>query len=331
MPGRPRRAFQRGTVPVRVDGCCLIARLQELEQRLVRVCGQPHRVVGQDEFAQCLAEECSLGSHRHAAIARGFRVGVGIECGIIDRAAARPEAGAADLVRIGLVRHRVGQMRHAAGMLRCPAAGEARHRKIKAAPEEMHRARLAEKAGPELLEYAIAVHQDLVKPAHRIRVIRCVLRILRKRDRVGDFVRYLVNGDVDSEVFQIGHDRRVEARDRLTGQRESPLGAVAGRDAERVIDEIEVDLERAVAVGDRRGRQPARRDVERDVPGVIEPGRLRQPDLAGDLGEELQHRAAVAPRRDWQVRPAGLLCVGHRKPQGCADRRPCGISRKWRK
>ena len=51
---------------------------------------------------------------------------------------------------------RVGQMRHTAGMARRATAREARHRQIETAPEEMHRARLAEEAGAELLEDAVA-------------------------------------------------------------------------------------------------------------------------------------------------------------------------------
>jgi hypothetical protein len=44
--------------------------------------------------------------------------------------AARPEAVAAQLVRIGFVRHCIRQARHAAGMARRGAAGEARHREF---------------------------------------------------------------------------------------------------------------------------------------------------------------------------------------------------------
>jgi len=42
-------------------------------------------------------------------------------------------------------------------MARRAPAGEAGHSEVKAAPEEMHRARLAEEAGAELLEDPIAI------------------------------------------------------------------------------------------------------------------------------------------------------------------------------
>ena len=35
---------------------------------------------------------------------------------------------------------------------------------------------------------------------------------------------------------------------------------------------VEIDLKRSGAVRDRRRRQPARGDVERDVPGMVQPG-----------------------------------------------------------
>jgi hypothetical protein len=56
---------------------------------------------------------------------------------------------------IGFARHIVGQAGDAAGMARRAAAREARHCQIEAAPEEMHRAGLAEKAGAEMLESMI--------------------------------------------------------------------------------------------------------------------------------------------------------------------------------
>ena len=64
-------------------------------------------------------------------------------------------------MRIGFAGDRIGQIRHTAGMARRATAREARHREIETAPEEMHRACLAEKAGAELLEDAVAVDEDL--------------------------------------------------------------------------------------------------------------------------------------------------------------------------
>ncbi len=53
---------------------------------------------------------------------------------------------------IGLAGDPVGQAGDAAGMFGRLSPGKARHREIEAAPEEMHRARLAEEAGAKAFE-----------------------------------------------------------------------------------------------------------------------------------------------------------------------------------
>src|SRR6202022_1989633 len=127
-----------------------ISALQKLEQRLLWIRGGAHGVVGQNEFAERLAEERRIRRNPRGAKARRLGIGVGIERGIIDRTTARPEAGAAHLVRIGFAGDGIGQMRHAAGMARRAPTREPRHRKIKTAPEEMDWAGLAEERGAEL-------------------------------------------------------------------------------------------------------------------------------------------------------------------------------------
>ena len=87
----------------------------------------------------------------------------------------------------------------------------------------------------------------------------------------------------------------MEGGDRARRQGKAGTRPVAREDHEAVVDEIEIDLEAARAIGDRRGGEPARGDVEHHVPPVIGHGRQRQADLADDLGPELQRRAGVAP------------------------------------
>src|SRR5450756_1529696 len=82
-----------------------------------------------------------------------------------------------------------------------------------------------------------------------------------------------------------------------------------------MIDEVEVDLEAAHAVWNGRRRQPARGDIERDMPGMIEPRRAREPDLADDLGPQVQRFVSLPPRRERQFRPGGLMRLAHASPQ----------------
>jgi len=136
----------------------------------------------------------------------------------------------------------------------------------------MDRARLAQKAGAELLEHAVGVHKNLQEAPHRSRIIGGMFLVLRKPDRLRQFVRHFVDGDVDAGFPKRGHDGGVETRHRLSGQRKLPLRAVAGGNAQSMIDQVEVDLKGPDAVRYRRGRQSPRGDVQRDVPGMIEPG-----------------------------------------------------------
>ena len=78
-------------------------------------------------------------------------------------------------------------MGHASGVARRTASGKSRYREVEAAPEEVHWACLAEKAGAELLEYTIGVDQNLEKALHRVRIVGGVSMVLRKADRLRYF------------------------------------------------------------------------------------------------------------------------------------------------
>ena len=71
---------------------------------------------------------------------------------------------------------------------------------------------------------------------------------------------------------------------------------------------------------DRRRAEPARADVERHVPAVVEPGRQREPDLADDLRPAMQGRAGLAPGGVVEHGPGGARVPAWRSPR----RRRCG-------
>src|SRR5208282_2771410 len=73
----------------------------------------------------------------------------------LDIATARPESNTAHFVGIRLSRNRVGPR-----SLRSPAPRKPRHGKIKASPEEMHRAAFADEPRPELAEDRIHRQQN---------------------------------------------------------------------------------------------------------------------------------------------------------------------------
>ena len=163
----------------------------------------------------------------------------------------------------------------------------------------MHRARLAEEAGAELREHLVRRAEDAPEAVGIVAVVGRMHAILGERDRIGDFVRLAVDRDRDAEAGQRVQHVAVEFRDRHRLEHDLAEVAVAGAHPQHVIDEVEIDLEGARAVGDRRRGEPARGDVERHVPGMIEPGRAREPDLADDLRPQLQRlgRCPATPHR----------------------------------
>src|SRR2546423_12559409 len=94
-----------------------------------------------------------------------------------------------------------------------------------------------------------------------------------------------------------------------------------------MIDEIEVDLKCPEAVWYRRGRQPACGDVQRNMPGMIQPRRARQTNLADDLRPQLERFIRLAPTRNRQFRPRDLQAVAHAKLCGSRAYDASGESR----
>ena len=109
----------------------------------------------------------------------------------------------------------------------------------------------------------------------------------------------------------------VDGGDAARRERDVVRAAVADAEPQHVRAEVELEVERAAVLARHaRGRQPARGDVERDVPPVIDERRQRQADLAGDLRPEVQRVARFAPFVERERRP-----VEHgRRVQGTGKR-----------
>jgi hypothetical protein len=100
---------------------------------------------------------------------------------------------------------------------------------------------------------------------------------------VRHFVGPLANFHFYPKVSQSCHHSHIKIGYRLRSQRYLPL-----LDTKQMVDEIEVDLKNSFAERNRRGREPARRHVESDVPGMIEPWSLRQSNFAEPITETSQ-------------------------------------------
>jgi hypothetical protein len=183
-------------------------------------------------------------------------------------------------------------------------AREARDREVEASPKEVHRARFADERRAEGLAEAIRLQERAPEPLRRLGVERCVRRILIERRRVGELVRFGVDAHIDVEHMELPHQPAIELGDAHRLEVDPRLLAVAAIDAQRLLDEIEVDAERStVAVRHHRRRQAARCDVERNVPPVVEHRLLPQANLADDLRPTVQRLGRLLPLLIDQVRP----------------------------
>src|SRR5690606_18769254 len=101
--------------------------------------------------------------------------------------------------------------------------------------------------------------------------------------------------EIEKAAMKRAHRRRDEIETLA-----APIRCVAD---DRMVDEIENDLDPARAVRNHRCGQSSRRDVERRVPRMVDPRSTRQAILADDLQIEVQRRARVAPRKIVELRP----------------------------
>ena len=79
-------------------------------------------------------------------------------------------------------------MRHPAGMRRRRSPRKTRNGEIKAAPEKVHRTALATEARAEFFKYAIALHENAPEPICIFAIIRAVLFVAIKLDRILNLV-----------------------------------------------------------------------------------------------------------------------------------------------
>ena len=76
-----------------------------------------------------------------------------------------------------------------------------------------------------------------------------------------------------------------------------------------MINEIETNLEDVKAVRNRRSSQAACGEVERNVPRVVNPRRLREANLADDLRPHVERLRRLLPLRKRQSRPKLIAFV----------------------
>ena len=158
-------------------------------------------------------------------------------------------------------------------------------------------------ARAKVVEHAVGLHELAPERVRGGRIVARVHAILLERDRALDLHRHGPDGYIDIERAQRTHHRRVEFRRRHRRKRDALLARVAGVQHELVRAEIEIDLQRAAAIGHCAGRESARAHIEHDAPPVVRKRRQRELHLADDLGPQMQRVAGVGPVLVGESRP----------------------------
>src|SRR5438270_3815450 len=153
-------------------------------------------------------------------------------------------------------------MGYSARMWRCRAAGKPRHRQIETAPEKMHRAAFAAKAGSKLFEHPIALQKHTPKSICVFGVVGPVLVVALKGHSVHNFVRRGVDLHGDAKLAQGFHNGTVKLRNTLGLEFQHSEAAVVREDSQFVRDEIEMNLECAGPEWDRARGEAARGQIK---------------------------------------------------------------------
>src|SRR5262245_9450272 len=124
-----------------------------------------------------------------------------------------------------------------------------------------------------------------------------------KADRVGNLIGQFVDPHVNAELRKSAKKIGIEVGDAPRGEAYFCLSPIGRRSTQDVVQKIEIELEGPFAVRDGRRGQTSRPKVKNNVPGMIEPGRLREADLADNLRPQLQRGAGVLPGLVRQFRP----------------------------
>ena len=148
---------------------------------------------------------------------------------------------------------------------------------------------------------SVGLGENAPEALRELPIVGGVNMILAETNCVGNLVGQLIDADLYAKLREGAHEIRVEIGDGARAELDCPLTAIAGRDKQHVVQEVEIELEAAILEGNWGRGQAPRRHIEHDMPRVVEPRRLHEADLAHDLSPQLQSGAGIFPRVDRAV------------------------------
>src|ERR1700722_2062615 len=177
----------------------------------------------------------------------------------------------------------------------------------------MNRADLSDKPRPEPHKDKVDLYEGLPKKPYVMGIIALVHLIFFKRYGRNDLIGFGMDAHIDLHPLKHGKDLLVKIGDRPRVKVGTLGGTLAGKDDQLMPHKIEVDLEDAACIRHAARRQPARRDIERDMPGMIEPGHLPQPYLADDLRPKMNGSDRILQTFILQLRPRQIRTLHNLK------------------
>jgi hypothetical protein len=127
-----------------------------------------------------------------------------------------------------------------------------------------------------------------------------------------------VDSDLDAQRMQTVHELPVKCGHRTGDERQRLSGSLAGTHEEVMFEEVKRHVKGAAAIGNGRGGQPTRGDVQGDMPPVVEERREFQADFAHDLRPQVQRLAGVSP-----------CLIGQSWPECCSFAFACVLCRVY--
>src|SRR5262249_44648704 len=194
--------LQSITVPLPQLRGSVVGALREIKKDFVRFFRSTHCIVRQYELVQLGLIESRVRTNFRLCESLRFWICVRIENGCRCDSVAGPKTQAAYLLRVSFPGNRVRQMWDSARMWRRWTARKTRHCQIKTAPEKMHGTAFATETRAKFLKHAIALHKDLPEPVGVLAIVRAVLFILIKRDRIFDLVRHHADLNWQFQIIQ---------------------------------------------------------------------------------------------------------------------------------
>src|SRR5260370_26750153 len=165
---------------------------------------------------------------------------------------------------------------------------------------------LAEKRRAIALQDGVCLHQDTPEAVGVDGVVGGVYFIFITANGIAHFARQRVDRDIDPQGMQAVHEFPVKCSDGTWDQWQRFGGPVASENVEVMIDEIKVDGKAPALIGNGRGRQPTRGDVQRDMPPMVHWRTQLHSYLAHDLRPHVKGIKCLFP-----------CFIGQRWPEFC--------------